>query len=52
MNIQILGSDHEIQKVDAWRSDEMKAAYCELLTTLINERCVQAICEEADTVYE
>lgn len=52
MNIQILGIDHEIQKVDAWRSEEMKTAYRELVTTLIEARAVQAICEEADGVDE
>lgn len=52
MNIQILGTDHEIQKVAAWRSDEMKAAYRELVTTLIGGHAVEAICEEADGVDE
>lgn len=52
MNILIFGIDHEIQKVDAWRSNQMKAAYRELLMTLINQRGVQAICEEADGVEE
>lgn len=52
MNIQIFGMDHEIQKVNAWRSDEMKVAYREVLTTLINDSGVQAVCEEADSVYE
>ena len=52
MNILILGIDHEIQKVDTWRSDEMKSAYRNLLTSLIERHATQGICEEADEVYQ
>jgi hypothetical protein len=52
MNILILGIDHEIQKVDAWRSNEMKEAYRNLLGLLIEQHAAQAICEEADSIHE
>jgi hypothetical protein len=35
MNVLVLGMDHEIQRADAWRSDEMKTAYRNLLTALV-----------------
>jgi hypothetical protein len=52
MNVLVLGVDHEIQRVDAWRSDEMKIAYRNLLTALVAKHGVQFICEEADPDYE
>jgi hypothetical protein len=52
MNVLVVGIDHEIQKVDAWRSDEMKTAYRNLLTTLVATHGVQFICEEAHPTLE
>jgi hypothetical protein len=47
MRVFILGIDHEIQKVDAWRSEEMKTAYRNLLAALVHAHGIQYICEEA-----
>jgi hypothetical protein len=47
MNVLVLGVDHEIQRVDAWRSAVMKAAYRALLTSKIQENGIQFIGEEA-----
>lgn len=46
MNVLILGVDHEIQKVDAWRSEEMKTAYRDLLREIVGHYEVQFIGEE------
>lgn len=43
MNVLILGVDHEIQKVDAWRSEEMKTAYRDLLREIVGHYEVQFI---------
>jgi hypothetical protein len=47
MNVLVLGVDHEIQRVDAWRSAAMKAAYKALLTSKIQENGIQFDGEEA-----
>lgn len=52
MHAVILGVDHEIQKAKAWRSLEMKAAYRELLTRLIERHAVEFVCEEACSEFE
>lgn len=52
MHAMILGADHEIQKAEAWRSREMKAAYRGLLTRLIERHGVEFICEEASLECE
>ncbi|MGA7793176.1 MAG: hypothetical protein WCA19_09060 [Candidatus Acidiferrales bacterium] len=52
MNILVLGVDHEIQRANAWRTEEMKAAYRDLLTGLVAKHEVQFICEEAQPTDE
>jgi hypothetical protein len=47
MNVLVLGVDHEIQMVDAWRSAAMKAAYRALLTSKIQRNGIQFIGEES-----
>jgi hypothetical protein len=47
MNVLVLGIDHEIQMMDAWRSGPMKAAYRGLLTSKIQQMGIQFIGEEA-----
>jgi hypothetical protein len=47
MNVLVLGVDHEIQRVDAWRPDAMKAAYRALLISKIEQNGIQFIGEEA-----
>jgi hypothetical protein len=51
MNVFILGADHELQRVDAWRSDDMKREYRDLLTRIVDVHGVQFICEEASPIY-
>jgi hypothetical protein len=52
MNIFVLGADHEIQRVDAWRTDDMKREYRDLLTSVVGQHGVQFICEEANDMYQ
>lgn len=47
MNVLVVGVDHEIQMMDAWRTEETKAAYRELLTGKIHQYGIQFIGEEA-----
>lgn len=52
MDVLILGIDHEIQKVNAWRSDELKTAYRNLLAGLVGQHGVQFIGEETGPVAQ
>jgi hypothetical protein len=52
MNVLVLGIDHEIQRVDAWRPDAMKAAYRALLISKIEQRGIQFIGEESHADHE
>jgi hypothetical protein len=52
MNILVLGIDHEIQMMDAWRSAAMKAAYRALLTSKLQQHGVQFIGEEAPPICQ
>jgi hypothetical protein len=47
MNVLVVGIDHEIQMMDAWRPAAMRAAYRELLTVKIQQNGIQFIGEEA-----
>ena len=47
MNVLVVGTDHEIQMMDAWRTDAMKAAHRQLLAGKIQQYGIQFIGEEA-----
>ncbi len=52
MNAFVLGVDHELQRLDAWRNDAMKHEYRNLLNQLVEQRGVQFIGEEASPAVE
>lgn len=52
MEVLVLGVDHELQRVDAWRSDEMKHEYRNILNQLVEQRGAHFIGEEANPAVE
>jgi hypothetical protein len=52
MDVLVLGIDHEIQMMDAFRPTTMVAAYRELLTSKIQQNGIQFIGEEAPPVRQ